>query len=74
MAKAREFWIRDKQGTSHRIKPIGETIHVIEKSAYDKAVEALQMIAMGYPGDPQLGVAGRDVALGCLKELGEIDD
>ena len=47
-------------------------IHVIEKSAYTKAVEALQMIAMGYPGDPQLGVTGRDVARGCLEDLGEI--
>jgi len=71
MGKAREFWIMDEEfkevmnPTVETLPPVSnkKSIHVIDKSAYDKAVEALKF----YTGNKDT------VAYRTLKDLGEVE-
>lgn len=73
MKKAKEFWIDntcpyEDYITEHKDGATDDCVNVIEKSAYDKAIEALKEIAKerkyfgALPGNAKL----------ILKELGEL--
>jgi len=53
------------------VKILGEHIHVIEKSAFDKAVAGLKRISKTRTRDP-LAIEYRKIARETLKELGEL--
>ena len=82
MSKPREFWIRehnwngDVETVWHK-KPNESddhtTYHVIEKSAYDKALKALCHVMIDFHADEKVGDDVHDYIYGVLEELGEGD-
>jgi len=78
VSKQRELWIKAMNGhveLFHKRPPkgTGNYIHVIEKSAYDKAIEALReclLIKEETPG--QTCLRYWDAVKKTLKELGEL--
>lgn len=76
MSKPREFHLMPK-GTWTNVrewlsKP-EDAVHVIEKSAYDKAIEVLKQYAELQPVD-RIVYGLPEKAKQTLKELGELDD
>lgn len=79
MSKPREFFVlgnfnsdvKTERLTAIRYEPtaIVNNLHVIEKSAYDKAVEALRKIMSKWNFDDHIVF---DIAEETLKELGEL--
>lgn len=77
MSKPREFWIFDESSELKTVEQQGQCgeMYVIEKSAYLKAVEALNEITSDVKDvDCALCFNGLNKALKTLRELGEINE
>ena len=72
MSKPREFWLAESVQLFSG-EPIESATHVIEKSAYDKALKALCHVMIDFHADEKVDDDVHDYIYGVLEELGEAD-